>query len=174
MTSDAASSITETKWFFFFLFCFVLFLFLFVFYTHLSIATIFISFCVACNKPRSRVNISARLATSRIFQCERSVRTIFLRNVDNEIACFKALWLDDIWSCVWCPWTWNQDGNFRKVKTTPEILMKKSTRNTHLRTILLKGVLHLLPQKAPKLVCLVLYLDLKIINIFFKNNIWML
>ena len=33
----------------------------------------------------------------------------------------------------------------------------------------LKGVLHLLPQKAPKLACFVLYL--KIINIFLKNNI---
>ena len=31
-----------------------------------------------------------------------------------------------------------------------------------------KGVLHLLPQKAPKLACFVLYL--KIINIFLKNN----
>ena len=32
-----------------------------------------------------------------------------------------------------------------------------------------KVVLHLLPQKAPKLACFVLYL--KIINIFLKNNI---
>ena len=32
-----------------------------------------------------------------------------------------------------------------------------------------KGVLHLLPQKAPKLACFVLYL--KVINIFLKNNI---
>ena len=32
------------------------------------------------------------------------------------------------------------------------------------------GVLHLLPQKAPKLACFVLYL--KIINIFLKNNIY--
>ena len=35
-----------------------------------------------------------------------------------------------------------------------------------------KGVLHLLPQKAPKLACFVLYL--KIINIFWKNNICIL
>ena len=33
----------------------------------------------------------------------------------------------------------------------------------------LKGVLHLLPQKAPKLACFTLYL--KIIGIFLKNNI---
>ena len=33
---------------------------------------------------------------------------------------------------------------------------------------LLKEVLHLLPQKAQKLACFVLYL--KIINIFLKNN----
>ena len=32
----------------------------------------------------------------------------------------------------------------------------------------LKGVLHLLPQKAPNLACFVLYL--KIINIFLKND----
>ena len=32
-----------------------------------------------------------------------------------------------------------------------------------------KGVLHLLPQKTPKLACFVLYR--KIINIFLKNNI---
>ena len=31
-----------------------------------------------------------------------------------------------------------------------------------------KGVLYLLPEKAPKLACFVLYL--KIINIFLKNN----
>ena len=36
----------------------------------------------------------------------------------------------------------------------------------------LKGVLHLLPQKASKLACFVLYL--KIINIFWKNNICIL
>ena len=36
----------------------------------------------------------------------------------------------------------------------------------------LKGVLHLLPPKAPKLACFVLYL--KIINIFLKNNICIL
>ena len=35
-----------------------------------------------------------------------------------------------------------------------------------------KGVLHLLPQKAPKLACFVLCL--KIINIFLKNDICML
>ena len=35
-----------------------------------------------------------------------------------------------------------------------------------------KGVLHLLPQEAPKLACLVLYL--KINNIFLKNNICIL
>ena len=35
-----------------------------------------------------------------------------------------------------------------------------------------KGVLHLLPQKAPKLVCFALYL--KIINILLKNNICIL
>ena len=35
-----------------------------------------------------------------------------------------------------------------------------------------KGVLHLLPQKAQKLVCFVLHL--KIINIFLKNNICIL
>ena len=35
-----------------------------------------------------------------------------------------------------------------------------------------KGVLHLLPQKAPKLACFALYL--KIINIFLKNNICIL
>ena len=33
-------------------------------------------------------------------------------------------------------------------------------------------VLHLLPQKAPKLACFVLYLE--IINIFLKNNIYIL
>ena len=32
-----------------------------------------------------------------------------------------------------------------------------------------KGVLHLLPKKAPKLACFVRYL--KIINIFLKNDI---
>ena len=36
----------------------------------------------------------------------------------------------------------------------------------------LKGVLHLLPQKAQKLACSALYL--KIINIFLKNNIYIL
>ena len=36
----------------------------------------------------------------------------------------------------------------------------------------IKGVPHLLPQKAPKLACFVLYL--KIINIFLKNNKWIL
>ena len=35
-----------------------------------------------------------------------------------------------------------------------------------------KGVLHLLPQTAQKLACFVL--NLKIINIFLKNNIYML
>ena len=35
-----------------------------------------------------------------------------------------------------------------------------------------KRVLHLLPQKAQKLACFVLYL--KIINIFLKNNIYIL
>ena len=35
-----------------------------------------------------------------------------------------------------------------------------------------KGVLHLLPQKAPKLAFFVLYL--KIINIFLTNNIYIL
>ena len=35
-----------------------------------------------------------------------------------------------------------------------------------------KEVLHLLPQKAPKLACFVLYL--KIINIFLKNDIYIL
>ena len=35
-----------------------------------------------------------------------------------------------------------------------------------------RGVLHLLPQKAPKLACFVLYL--KIIDIFLKNNICIL
>ena len=35
-----------------------------------------------------------------------------------------------------------------------------------------KGVLHLLPQKAPKLACFVLYL--KIINILLKNDICIL
>ena len=35
-----------------------------------------------------------------------------------------------------------------------------------------KGVLHLLPQKAPKLACSVLYF--KIINIFLKNNMLIL
>ena len=35
-----------------------------------------------------------------------------------------------------------------------------------------KGVLHLLPQKALKLACFVLYL--KTINIFLKNNICIL
>ena len=35
-----------------------------------------------------------------------------------------------------------------------------------------KGVLHLLPQKAPKLARFVLYL--KIIDIFLKNNIYIL
>ena len=34
-----------------------------------------------------------------------------------------------------------------------------------------KGVLHLPPQKAPKLTCFVLYLYLKIINIFLKNDV---
>ena len=38
--------------------------------------------------------------------------------------------------------------------------------------ISIKGVLHLLPQKASKLACFVLYL--KIINIFSKNNLWIL
>ena len=38
--------------------------------------------------------------------------------------------------------------------------------------VAVKGVLHLLPQKAPKLACFVLYL--KIINIFLKNNICIL
>ena len=37
---------------------------------------------------------------------------------------------------------------------------------------LLKGVLHLLPQKAQKLASFVLFL--KIINIFLKNNICIL
>ena len=36
----------------------------------------------------------------------------------------------------------------------------------------LKGVLHRLPQNAPKLACFVLYL--KLINIFLKNNICIL
>ena len=36
----------------------------------------------------------------------------------------------------------------------------------------IKGVLHLLPQKAPKLACFVFYLE--IINIFLKNNICIL
>ena len=36
----------------------------------------------------------------------------------------------------------------------------------------IKGVLHLLPQKASKLACFVLYL--KIINIFLKNDICIL
>ena len=36
----------------------------------------------------------------------------------------------------------------------------------------LKGVLHLLLQKDPKLACFVLYL--KIINIFLKNNVCIL
>ena len=40
------------------------------------------------------------------------------------------------------------------------------------KTMMLKGVLHLLPQKAPKLACFVLYL--KIITIFLKNNICIL
>ena len=35
-----------------------------------------------------------------------------------------------------------------------------------------KGVLHLLPQKAKKLACSELYL--KIIKIFLRNNIWIL
>ena len=35
-----------------------------------------------------------------------------------------------------------------------------------------KGVVHRLPQKAPKLACFVLYL--KIINIFLKNDICIL
>ena len=35
-----------------------------------------------------------------------------------------------------------------------------------------KGVLHLVPQKAPELACIVLYL--KIINIFLKNDIYIL
>ena len=38
--------------------------------------------------------------------------------------------------------------------------------------ITIKGVLHLLPQKAPKLACFVLYL--KITNIFLKNDIYIL
>ena len=38
--------------------------------------------------------------------------------------------------------------------------------------LIFKGVLHLLPQKAPNLACFVLYL--KIINIFLKNNICIL
>ena len=37
---------------------------------------------------------------------------------------------------------------------------------------LIKGVLHLLPQKAPKLTCFVLYL--KIISMFLKNNVYIL
>ena len=40
------------------------------------------------------------------------------------------------------------------------------------KNIYVKGVLHLLPQKAPKLACFVFYL--KIINIFLKNNICIL
>ena len=38
--------------------------------------------------------------------------------------------------------------------------------------IVFKGLLHLLPQKAPKLACFVLYL--KIIDIFLKNNVCIL
>ena len=37
---------------------------------------------------------------------------------------------------------------------------------------LLKGVLHILPLRAPKLACFVLYL--KITNIFLKNSIYIL
>ena len=61
----------------------------------------------------------------------------------------------------------------------PYISEKKSAtfnqrRYPSLPTMLciVKGVLHLLPSKAPKLACFVLYL--KIINIFLKNNICIL
>ena len=54
-----------------------------------------------------------------------------------------------------------------------ESQLKDHLNCLNLNTILfLKGVLHLLPQKAPKLACFVRYL--KIINIFLKNNIYIL
>ena len=43
---------------------------------------------------------------------------------------------------------------------------------SHQHNNVIKRVLHLLSQKAPKLACFVLYL--KIINIFLKNNICIL
>ena len=42
----------------------------------------------------------------------------------------------------------------------------------NLFTTVLKGLLHLLPQKAPKLACFVLYLQ--ITDIFLKNDICIL
>ena len=51
-----------------------------------------------------------------------------------------------------------------------QITLAPSYALQHLFAI--KGVLHLLPQKAPKLACFVLYL--KIIKIFLKNNICIL
>ena len=51
-----------------------------------------------------------------------------------------------------------------------QITLAPSHALQHLFAI--KGVLHLLPQKAPKLACFVLYL--KIIQIFLKNNICIL
>ena len=49
----------------------------------------------------------------------------------------------------------------------PKTRGNKKYQSAHMGV--LKGVLHLLPQKALKLACFVLYL--KIINIVLKNNI---
>ena len=58
----------------------------------------------------------------------------------------------------WVTGTFNVDNDFALINLS--------------RNKSIKGVLHLLPQKVPKLACFVLYL--KNINIFLKNNICIL
>ena len=106
-------------------------------------------------------------AITKLSQHKRIKMLLFFMDIVGK---YRPIWLFSGWY-IWTFWcnTWFY---IRKVKSTCYLKHFSMLCNEFYTFKSLKGVLHHLTQKAPKLACFVLFL--KIINIFWKNNIYII